>query len=293
MNHSFFTFLVLSLLYPSLFLSKSIGSERKVIYGEDNRQEISSEDRPLIAEWARSTAAMIPNHQLVESEMNNYFKMEGITLKKRYNICQDESFANQISASYCSGLLISPDTILTAGHCVQEEYYTSYAWVFDYSFDGDKNPQHNYVDNVYYSKKLIQRSTGDLDFALIKLDREVVNREPLNPRRDGKISEDAEVVVIGTPSGVPIKSTDNAFIRNNTHDIFFQVNSDTFGGNSGSAVMNMATGELEGILVRGEEDYAFDLRSRCNRPKLCSENGCRGEDIVRIKAIQEKTFFNF
>jgi len=69
-------------------------------------------------------------------------------------------------------------------------------------------------------------------------------------------------------------------------------NLDTFGGNSGSAVFNAETGEVEGILVRGENDYVWsdENGSRCRVPQQCTNDACRGEDVTRITNI--KTLMN-
>ncbi len=77
-----------------------------------------------------------------------------------------------------------------------------------------------------------------------------------------------------------MKIAGGAKIRS-VRDQYFIANLDTYGGNSGSAVFNSSTGEVEGILVRGEVDYIFD--NGCRRSKKCTNDGCRGEDVTRIK----------
>ena len=64
-----------------------------------------------------------------------------------------------------------------------------------------------------------------------------------------------------------MKIADGAWVRKNTNPVFFQTNLDAFGGNSGSPVLNSETGEVEGILVRGEIDYSYDSRG-CRVPKF-------------------------
>ena len=75
-------------------------------------------------------------------------------------------------------------------------------------------------------------------------------------------------------------------VRKNVNPIYFSSNLDTFGGNSGSAVFNADTGEVEGILVRGEADYVNDRRRGCKVPNQCSDGGCRGEEVTRITNIK-------
>ena len=96
-----------------------------------------------------------------------------------------------------------------------------------------------------------------------------------------------ELVVIGHPTGLPTKIAGGAWVRQNTNNVYFQSNLDTFGGNSGSAVFDAETGTVEGILVRGETDYVYDSSRGCRVPKQCSNEGCRGEDVTRITNIKE------
>jgi V8-like Glu-specific endopeptidase len=124
------------------------------------------------------------------------------------------------------------------------------------------------------------------DYALIRLDRKVVGRTPLKYRKSGKIAEGQEIVVIGHPTGLPTKVAGGANVRENHRDVFFNANLDTFGGNSGSAVFNADTGEVEGILVRGEQDYEYDWSKGCRVVYKCTDDGCRGEDVTRITNIE-------
>src|SRR5205814_1482337 len=107
---------------------------------------------------------------------------------------------------------------------------------------------------VYGCKELLGREqvgTG-ADWALIRLDRAVVGHQPLKINASGSIEKGTEIVVIGHPAGLPTKVAGNAAVRDASKEGFFVANLDTFGGNSGSAVFNAKTGQIEGILVRGE-----------------------------------------
>ena len=60
---------------------------------------------------------------------------------------------------------------------------------------------------------------------------------------------------------------------------FFVANLDTYGGNSGSPVFNAASYKVEGILVRGENDFVTN--GTCYVSLVCPTTGCRGEDVTR------------
>jgi hypothetical protein len=98
-------------------------------------------------------------------------------------------------------------------------------------------------------------------------------------RRTGKIGDTQAVHVIGHPVGLPTKFAGGAAVRNNTPAAFFVANLDTYGGNSGSPVFNSTSRQVEGILVRGETDFA--MQGTCRVSLVCPTSGCRGEDCTR------------
>ena len=62
-------------------------------------------------------------------------------------------------------------------------------------------------------------------------------------------------------------------------------NLDSFGGNSGAAVFNASTLEVEGILVRGDRDYHYSKERKCDVVNVNSETGGRGEDAILISNV--------
>ena len=96
-----------------------------------------------------------------------------------------------------------------------------------------------------------------------------------------------KLFVIGHPGGITSVISDGAQVRSNQNLHFFQANLDTFEGNSGSPVFSEDTGVLEGILVRGENDWQYDRQAKCYRPRKCSNDQCRGEDVTRITSLSE------
>lgn len=264
-------------------------SRDKVVYGEDNRLE-PYEVTGKFFELSKSTAAMIPREAITAGRADGY-NIEYSPLSGR-NICKDEKFANQGTAAVCSGFLVAPDVIVTAGHCVtSQSSCTDYYWVFDYALtsEGDKAYSETSKDNVYKCKKIYAQelnNTTMLDFGIVILDRPVTNRVPLTIAKDKKIADKAPVVVIGHPTGIPTKIAGGANVRDNSNAVYFNANLDTFGGNSGSAVFNERTGEVVGILVRGENDYVSAPGRDCQVVNRCKDNECRGEDVTRIENVK-------
>ncbi len=262
----------------------------KVVYGEDDRLE-PFEVNGRFFELSRSTAAMIPKLAMTEGR-NDTYEIEYSPLTKR-NVCQDEKFADQGTPAICSGFLVAPDIIVTAGHCVDNESFCNdYYWVFDYALTsaGDNHYSTANKENVYKCKKIYAQelnNTTMMDFGIVILDRPVTNRNYLSINTNKRIEDRTPIVVIGHPSGLPTKIAGGARVRDNSNDIFFSANLDTFGGNSGSAIFNEKTGDVVGILVRGENDYVNDKDRECQVVNKCADSDCRGEDVTRIENIRQ------
>ena len=131
------------------------------------------------------------------------------------------------------------------------------------------------------------------DFGLIKLDRKVKGRSPLKVRTTGKIKDDTSLVVIGNPDGLPTKISAGGTVLVNTDKNRFETSLDTFHGNSGSAVLDLKTGMVEGILVNGNSDYKLSANTRefCAEVNRCPMRGCSddvqtGEGVTRITEVK-------
>ena len=274
------------LLATTTFASANVA---KVVYGDDNRKDLFEVTNTMHSEVALSTAAQIYDNKIKATDGG--FKIVGSTLAES-GVCSDQKFANQVTGANCSGFLVREDLLVTAGHCMKSSRNCRNAkWVFDYAVTQQGQTEHIIDPSSVYScveivEQSLNRSTQD-DYALIRLDRSVTDRRPLTFRRRGKISNNEEIFVVGHPTGLPTKVADDAFVRVNHKEKYFSTNLDTFGGNSGSAVFNATTGDVEGILVRGETDYTYKSGLGCKVPKFCSMTGCRGEDVTRITNIKK------
>lgn len=276
---------VLASLSLSAFASNK---QIDVIYGEDNRKDVFESTDSALVELSKSTAAMISMDNL-KSLTNGDIQIMAGTLESR-GICEKERFSQQISAANCSGFLVAPNVLVTAGHCIKSEAdCASYKWVFDFKVDhADQGAVNVSKSDVYSCKKIISRTLDQIskdDYAVIELDRKAEDRRPLTFRKKGKITKGAAIAVIGHPTGLPTKIADGANVRSLSTK-FFVANLDTYGGNSGSAVFNTKTGEVEGILVRGENDYVYNSSLGCQVSNVCKSDACRGEDVTFITNIE-------
>ncbi len=267
---------ILAVAVFSLTVASSF-AEVDVIYGQDNRRDLFAVTNRLHYTLARSTAGMVDIRRLAKGRDNAHLDLAAfVTLERAQNICPSERFSQQITAPSCTGFLVGPDTIVTAGHCLlslpgmtAEDVCKTFAWVFDYSMP---TPNHNpgrdiSLNNAYLCKQVIAaQAANGIDFAVIKLNRPVQGRAPLKFRTAGKIDNRASLVVIGHPNGLPTKISDGGRVLNNENANLFATTLDTFHGNSGSPVFDAQTGLVEGILVMGKADY---VPSKKDDPKSC------------------------
>ena len=218
--------------------------------------------------------------------------MQGLpstTMQSAFNVCPSEPFAGQPVPGFCSGFLVAPDIIATAGHCIRNSTECdNTAFVFGFVMQNANTPVLSVPsEEIYYCTEIIAREEfgNGADWALIHVDREVDNHVPLSFRQEGKVPNNAPLIVIGHPSGLPRKYAGGANVRDNNPVDHFVANLDTYGGNSGSAVFNQDTLQVEGILVRGEADFVNN--GGCLVSNQCSDSGCLGEDCTRTTAFAD------
>ncbi len=259
----------------------------KMVYGSDDRQEVNNYPIRIFRDLANSTAGAIRSSMLKKVGFSK-FEIEARTLGDDLNLCSENRFTEQLTAAQCSGVLIAKDKILTAGHCVQDfEACSELSWVFGFEHDTELLN----ANQVYSCKKIVAFEIDDytqMDYAIVQLDRPVTGRDPVFFTREVKIEAGDEMVVIGHPSGLPLKIADNGFVRDEKADeVFFQTNLDTFIFNSGSPVYDKATARLQGILVRGDTDYSYDFNKGCTILFEANNDDGRGEDVIKINSIPD------
>ncbi|MGZ3772089.1 MAG: trypsin-like serine peptidase [Pseudobdellovibrionaceae bacterium] len=256
----------------------------EVIYGKDDRLDVYQVNKEEIRTAADSTVAIIPIKSLVAG--NDVFKIVSKTFAEDKGLCADEPFRDQPVAAVCSGALVGPDLIATAGHCIAtKEDCANYAVAFGYAMkDASTYPETIPANQIYNCKEIVAREYSSAqDYAVIRLDRPVVDHKVLTLQKAPAEPRDS-VYVIGYPSGLPEKIADGARVRTQKGS-YFRANLDTYGGNSGSPVFNSKTNEVVGILVRGEQDFVYDPVKQCVKSNICDNAGCRGEDSTNISYV--------
>ncbi|GHH01936.1 serine protease [Comamonas sp. JC664] len=273
--------------------SDSVGggtTEQPVVYGNDDRMDVYEHPDAVLRQYAmQASAVMVDPYEIDDSDPNNVV-FDSPTLGE-LGVCSSQRFYNDPSPGYCSGTLIDDDLLLTAGHCVENASdCASFKWAFNFYRPNANSVQTMTTQDIFSCREIVVRrdntSNGrTLDFAIIRLDRPATPRFTPAPIRAGNaaLATGTNVAVIGSGSGIPLKIDSGGRVRNgrpNTLD-YFVATTDTFGGNSGSAVYDMASHTIAGILVRGDDDYV--QQGGCFVVNTCPENGCAGEEITYVR----------
>ena len=281
---------------PSLAAAHSQDKQRKPstdlsvkgIYGRDDRlDEYDVQDEAILG--AGDATVLLLDRSSLQSERSGYVIPFVPTLGDEIpSLCSDEPFRDQPSIGWCSGFLVAPDLIVTAGHCWGcGDDIKNTAVVFGYTMRDSETPVTTFdADDVYFCEEVVAGQSGTPDWALIRLDRPVSGHTPLRLRKTGFIPEKQPLLVVGHPSGLPRKYDMGGSVRENWMLSYFSANLDTFGGSSGSAVLNLENLVVEGILVQGEVDYVDDPSGTCIRSSVCPDTGCPlWEDSTRVTAF--------
>lgn len=269
-----------------------------VIYGDDNRLDVHQVQDPAWKQIAASTAALFRSSSV--SVSGNTAQLATRPLGPRLQLCEEEPFYNQGAGAFCSASLVAPDLVMTAGHCVAppragitiEEMCDNTTIVFDFAVrdSSGASPSSVPASSVYRCAKVVQHAldgSSKNDFALIQLDRPVTDRAALPVNRSGIAPRGTPLVLIGHPSGLPVKVAAGAWVRDDSNPVYLVANTDSYGGNSGSAVVNGTTGQIEGILVRGVTDYVPADGRSCMVSNRCADDGCDGESITRVNMLSQ------
>lgn len=282
-----FTALFFSTAQAKLVVSTTVGTS--AIYGTDNRQFITSKTDKKIKELSSSVALIVQKEMVTSKWPTSLISADLLSDKNKRNLCVDQKFASHHSLSSCTGLLIAPDLVASAGHCfMSEDDCRNKNIIFEVLEKNENEAGYKvFKKQVYECKEIVKSAFDDSynDFAVIRLKKRIYDRIPLRLRRKGKISTTDKVFMIGHPLGLPQVLSTEAKVIETTEEHFFKTTLDSFEGNSGSPVFNARTLEVEGILVRGEDDFVQTDEAECLKYKIFEEASGKGESVTKIKDL--------
>lgn len=255
--------------FTKLIEPSELHANDKLVIGEDNRQDLyqlsNSDTDRLRRKLAASTVILTDRARLSQNADNSWNLTKRHRRVNNFDPCSNERFRDQKVGGWCTGFLVGADIIATAGHCIKSSTpmeKTAYIFGFSVNKEGDPSPSNFPADQVYFGKELIAHKNDKVhgDFAIVRLNRPVTYPEasPLSVRKTGNLPINSNVGVIGYPSGLPVKIAYGEETKVFSDDgTWLSANLDTYGGNSGSPVFNQE-GVVEGILVRGDQDYIIN-----------------------------------
>lgn len=261
-----------------------------VIWNEDTREDVNLAD--FDGELAQATALLLHKHRIT-LDQDGHFSVPVDPLVLNYPLCQEEKFLDQNILGHCSGVLVAPRVLLTAGHCIKEQKYCDDIYI-TFGRNQEKAQTKRFSEKDLYTCKHILKtvSTPSNDYALIELDREVTQAKPVKIGRSNALTVNDSVLSFSYPLGLPLKKDRGEIIRNDPMDHFIRVKVDTFSGSSGSPLFNSQK-ELVGILSTGSEDFEDDMEElhrnfisgTCVKVERCTGNNCFGERYLKTEAI--------
>lgn len=291
------------------------GSEitRGIFGSKDDRKEVK--DAEGYEDFVRATAVMISKSNIYNDEFYSWSLRERLQRQFGTNkFDENVKFLDQPAIGSCTGFLIAPDILVTAGHCIRSlQDAKKYVWVFDYTSESKfiNGRKLNFKpENIYEVESIIVTKLDDRtkdDYAFLRLRRKS-NRDPYRFRTSGKVLEDTKINTIGSPTGLPLKFTTNAVIVDNKPKNWFLSSLDNFPGNSGGPVFDQ-NGFIEGILVRGMDvyseadgrytgDYKYNPKCKCIQTvsinSIWEEGDCESHKITEVptKILIEAVYQN-
>ena len=287
----------------------NLGAAEKTIYGSDGRMDFFQVTDPVQRRAMDSAVSLVRSASSLLCD-GEYCQVLGRILgAEGRRMCPGERFFDQKAAAFCSGTLIAPDLVLTAGHCMETaageaDRCFSTQFVFGFSIaDPGGQPGLIPVSNIYSCAGKVLYSLGDgRDYAVLRLDRPVTGHMPaqldFSPVQAG-----TEIFTVGGPYGLPLKVLDGGSVRSvYTEKGFMYTDLDSSGGNSGGGVFSAVTGKVVGLHVAsGDPDLveiplpanhglpATDRRvieGKCRTAAAFPAGGGNGKKSVLIPAIQ-------
>lgn len=263
----------LSRLFLIVFLFYSVAHSYEI-------RSIKIDEAPVLKKVFDATVAILNSE--------DFHNQNPDTFADRYKMCIPTGFEQEKLWSMCSGVLISKNKILTAGHCISEDTCSDKVFTFDYNKADDVAGLQKDANKIYHCKRVIKHSKPVpqiqlVDYAIVELDREVTDRSPTQIKSQGL--NQGLVYGFGHPLGFSKKISEGYINNNQNHfnqtarEPFYKISMNSFAGISGGPLVN-ERGELVGLIVRGDSNFIHD--KFCSYIQTCDEESCPETQIQKL-----------
>jgi|GEM_PF-5197072 len=262
----------------------------RMIIGDSDDRFLITEATEREREAARSTAMLVKNDRVSPAE-------DGfVTLRNDPSwrpLCRDERFADLPQPGRCSGVKIGDRLVATSAHCVRNtRQCAETSAVFGYFGDGDTSGVDTVpASNVYQCTAIVASrrpaTIGErgADWTIFEVDRDI-DAPTASLAGSSEVRPSVVTTVIGHPLGLPSVVTRFGVVQVVASE-YFIANSDTFVGNSGSAVFAAQSVEdseprVLGLLTGGGYDFVETEENgeACVQAKWCRGPECFGDDVI-------------
>ena len=242
-----------------IFRADEMGIEgNRGIWGPDGRVDIYEIEDDEIKANAGCVAAICKKNKLCE-EKKGFTTLKVKSFKDAQKVSDSERFCHQPTYAgwIATGFLVEKDVIATAAHCAEKNNLDNLRFIFGYKMLNADTALTEIPNNkVYRGVEIIERYYNregiQPDWALVRLDRKVKG-QTVARLSAGDICLGLPVYAIGHPLGLPLKAAPGAYVCD-VNETCFVADLDIFSGNSGSPVFRSDTGEVIGIVARGDRD---------------------------------------
>lgn len=247
----------------------------RLIYGLDNRREVWNLSGGQKDAADATVAVFHTKHVTIDCESCDMAHIKTVAFGEDRNLCKGQRFYCQRSRPRATAVLVDEQKIVSAHHVIDDvkDGLNKLCFVFGFRTRYDGTTVTDVPkDDVYFGENM---TVCGGDCAVITLKKKVRRHEPVQIRRTPLPDTGQPIYMIGHPSGLPAKLTDDAVIFDHADPNDFHADLDAFYHNSGSPIFNARDHVVEGIYVShptNAKDYCIIATDRCEEVCIATTN---------------------